>query len=128
MSWLLVFACLLVLLLVYVFLVRPAIREMPAFDPFFDWIEPYERVLWAKSRTILVGRLYWLGGLLLTLHDTLGSLALDWTPLVARALAGVPDDIRPLVMSLAVAGFVSVTGFLFNHLRKVTSEPLADKE
>ena len=128
MLWLLVVACLIVMLLAYVFILRPRIRELPAFDPFFDWIEPYEQALWAKSRTILVGRLYWLGGLILTLHDTLGSLALDWTPLIARALAGVPDDMRPLVMSLAVAGFVSVTGCIFNHLRKVTSEPLEDKE
>lgn len=108
------------IVVVWVFVVRPLIRDLPAFDAAFDRIEAFERLLWSRSRTVLVARLYWVPGLI----DLVTSWAFDWTPLVARAFEGVPDDLRGLVISAALA----VTGALFEWLRRVTSEPVTAKE
>jgi hypothetical protein len=98
---------------------------------FFDAIEPIEITLWRKSETILLSRLVSIGGVLVTIHDSVAVFAsqLDWTPLTVRVLSSVPDDMRPLVVS----GAVSLVGYVFEWLRKTTTKPLeiveiADKD
>ncbi len=117
-------AVLIAVVVVYVFVVRPYIREMPWCDPYFDWIEPIEAALWAKSKTVLTARLAWIPSGLLLIHDTVAAWALDATPILSRALSSIPDDVRPLVITAAFG----IYGLVVEWLRRVTREPLADKE
>lgn len=86
------------------------------------WIEPVEIALYKKSETILIGRLTWLGGGIVTIHDALAVFlaSQDWTPITARVLASVPPDMRPVVLS----GTITLIGFLMNWLRKRTAKPI----
>lgn len=119
-----VVAALVTLVVAYVFILRPILRDLPLLDPLFDRIESFELMLWAKSRTVLVARLAWVPSVLLLLHDTAGAWALDLTPLLVRLTAGLPDDLRPLLLT-AVTGLY---GLVVEWLRRVTIEPLAEKE
>lgn len=116
MTLFLTFAILAAIALVYVFVVRPLIRNLPVFVPFFDWIEPIEARLWRKSRTILVARLYEIAGILLAIHDLLmpvvAQLGFDWTALV------------PYPYSIVVSIGLYITGWLFERLRQVTTAPV----
>ncbi len=111
-------AVLVAVVVVYVFVVRPYIREIPWCDPFFDWIEPIEAALWAKSKTVFAARLVTGAGLLLSIHDFVLPvlLAVDLQPFV-------PSRYQPLY-PVALAAI----GPIFEWLRRVTSEPLAAKE
>lgn len=123
MTWYII-VTLVALVVAYAFILRPILREHPWFDPIYDWLEPVEARLWAKSRTILVARLAWVPTALLLLHDTVGAWALDASPILSRLLGGIPDDIRPQV----IAALVGLYGMAVEWLRRVTTEPLAGKE
>lgn len=117
-------AILIAAIVLYVFVVRPCIREMPWCDPFFDWIEPIEAALWAKSKTVLVARLAWVPSAILLLHDTVAASAFDATPILSRLFHSIPDDIRPLAITAAVG----VYGAVVEWLRRRTVEPIDAKE
>jgi len=113
--------------------VRSWLKRQPWTAKFFAAIEPYELALFKKSETILVGRLLWVGGLLVTFYDFLAIFAsgMDLTPVTQRLLdyAHVPGDMRGLVTSTFITG----VGFLINWLRKRTTKPIevvavADKD
>lgn len=89
---------------------------------YFNFVEPIEIALYRKSETILVGRLLWLGGSIVTLYDTaaVSFSSLDLTPLTSRVLAKVPEDMRGLVVSASFAAL----GLLMNWLRKQVSQPI----
>lgn len=108
----------------WAFVLRPFVRDLPIFDPLFDWLEPIERKLWAKSRTILAARLAWVPAALLSIHDTIAAWALDWTPILSRLVKQIPEDMQ----GLAMAAVIGVIGLVFERLRRITSEPLSDKE
>ena len=111
---------------VYVFLLRPWVRRQPWAATFFAWADPVEARLWARSRAILVARLYWLGGLVLGAHESLAAFigGQDWTPVLVRLFRQIPDDLRPLVITMSIAGFATITGALIEWLRRVTVKPV----
>ena len=91
---------------------------------FFAWIEPFEIALYQKSETILVGRLLWVGGLLVTAYDGLAAFAtsLDLTPVTTRLFDAlhVPQDMR----SLSVSALIGLIGLLISWLRKRVTKPI----
>lgn len=125
---LIVVAALVAAAMIYVFWFREWARERFAwFDAFLDVVEPVERHLWHKSRTVFLARLLWVPGALLTVHDLILPFAglIDWNPIVGRLLtqAGVPESMHAVALSLSIT--LMARGF--ETLRKVTTEPLEDK-
>lgn len=114
----------LALLLWYALRGRAWLQEKAWAKGFFAWIEPIEIALFKKSETILIGRLLWLGGLIVTFYDGLAVFArsLDLTPLTTRIfdLAHVPLDMRGMV----TAALVTALGYLINWLRKRVTKPV----
>jgi hypothetical protein len=120
MKIILVFAVLAALAAAYAFWLHGWLRQLPALAPYYDWFDGIAAKLWARSRTILSARLYWIAGTLIGLHDfvvpILLSSGFEWQ-------AFVPPEYQrfyPLVMI--------ATGALFEALRRVTREPLDAKE
>lgn len=97
-------------------------KPWPWVQKFFAWIEPIEILLFRKSQTILVGRMLWLGGGLVTAYDMVAVFAssLDLTPITTRVLSGVPEDMRGLVVS-SIFGLI---GLMINWLRQRTTKPV----
>jgi hypothetical protein len=106
----------------YIFFGRPFLRDR--YPKLWSYIDPVEAWLVDRSRTLIVARLYWIGGIVIAIHDTLASYGMDWTPLVNEITNLIPADYRPL----ALAGFLALTGVAFDWLRHVTRESLADKK
>lgn len=77
------------------------------------------------SKTVFIARLYTSAGIAAGVF----SYVLPWiegqdlTPIVARLFDKIPADLRPLAISLALAG----TGELFVLLRKWTDQSLEEK-
>ncbi len=86
------------------------------------WHEQVEDKLWEKSRTVLVGRLYWLGGLVLLAHDLAAEAGLDVTPVLTQLGDFIPEKYRPVALAL----FLYLTGLAIVKLRKMTSKPLGE--
>lgn len=97
---------------------------MNRFPTLWDYIDPVERWLVDHSRTLIIARLYWIGGIVIAIHDTLASYGMDWTPLVNEVTNLTPEQFR----ALALAGFLAATGVAFEWLRRVTRQSLADKK
>jgi hypothetical protein len=106
----------------YIFFGRPLL--MNRFPTLWSYIDPAERWLVDRSRTLIVARLYWIGGIVIAIHDTLASYGMDWTPLVNEVTNLIPEQYRPLLL----AGFLALTGVAFEWLRRVTTDSLAAKE
>jgi hypothetical protein len=117
-----ILAALFGLLLFYAVIGRAWLKRQEWTQGFFAFVEPIERRLFLKSETILAGRLLWLVSGIVTAYDFVALFAsqLDWTPVTSRLLAGVPEDMRPLIVSAAI----SLIGLLINWLRKRTTKPL----
>lgn len=113
-----------VLVLVYAIWGRPWLKKQPWAQRFFAAIDPLELALFQKSETILMGRLLWVGGLIVTLYDALATFVhtLDLTPVTTRVFdwLQIPPDMR----NLTVTAFVGIIGLLINRLRKTTTKPL----
>lgn len=84
------------------------------FVMFYDKVEPIEKVLWAKSKTMFFARLYQLAGALVTMQAVLTESGIDWL-----AIIPVPPQYQKFV-----GPTLWVTGLLFSKLRKMTTEPL----
>jgi hypothetical protein len=112
------------LILAYALALRPWLKNQPWAARFFAWIEPFERNLFKKSETVLVGRLVWLGGAIVAVYD--GFIAyfstLDVEPLTTRMMdyLHIPPDLRGFTLSVLVTGL----GFAIVRLRKTTTKPL----
>jgi hypothetical protein len=106
----------------YIFFGRPFLRER--YPKMWSYIDPVEDWLVDRSRTLIVARLYWIGGIVIAIHDTLASYGMDWTPLVNEVTNLIPEQYR----ALALAGFLALTGVAFDWLRHVTGESLASKK
>ena len=122
MTTLLILSLITALLLWYALQGRDWLKKKSWAAGFFARIEPAEILLFRKSQTILVGRMFWLGGGLVTLYDAVAVYAssLDLTPITTRVLSGVPEDMRGLVVS-AIFGLI---GLMINWLRQRTTKPL----
>ena len=101
---------------------REWLKTKPWAQSFFAWIEPLEIALYKKSETLLMGRMLWVGGLLVTSYDSVATFAtgLDMTPLTNRLLSFVPDDLR----GLTVSGIMMAIGLAISRLRKRITAPL----
>lgn len=125
MPWFLI-ACVVVTLLVlfYAFFLRDWIlRRVVRSQPqaiLETTTAAVEESFWHKSRTILISRLYWVGGIIVALHDALAASGLDWTPLITQATWFIPEPLRPYTLSVI---FI-ITGWMFEWLRKTTTTPL----
>ena len=126
-------AILIAILIWYALRGRAWLKTKPWAQPFFSWIEPVEIALFKKSETILVGRLLWVGGLLVTSYDGIAVFAssLDLTPVTTRIFDAlhIPPDMR----GLTVTAFLGMIGLLMNWLRKRVTLPIeivavADKD
>jgi hypothetical protein len=89
-------------------------------QPFFDWIEPIELVLFKKSETILFARLKILTGLMLAVLTNLGTI--DLTPIMPfvpekyQGWLHIAFNLAPLMLS--------VVGWMDEQLRKRTTLPI----
>jgi hypothetical protein len=112
------------LILFYALVLRKWLVKQPWAQEFFAWIEPFEIALYKKSETVLVGRLVWFGGLIVTGYD--GFLAyfssLNFEPLTTRVMdfLHIPPDMRGFTLS----AFVTAIGLAIVRLRKTTTKPL----
>jgi hypothetical protein len=105
----------------YILFIRPRlIVKHPEFGKFAK----AEEALFAKSRTILAARLYWVGGLLVGLQQLAAQAGVDTTPVTNELAKMIPEGYR----SLAVGVAMLVTGVGFEWLRRVTTSPIPDKE
>lgn len=122
MTILIVLAVITGLLLWYAMRGRDWLKTKPWAEKFFALIEPAEIFLFKKSQAILVGRLLWFGGGLVTVYDSIAVFAssLDLTPITTRVLSSVPEDMRGLVVS-SIFGLI---GLVINWLRKRTTKPI----
>ncbi len=86
------------------------------------WWHTIEDNLWAKSRTILGARLYWVGGVIISLHELAGAAGIDVTPITTQLSELIPPSYRGLALSLGAIA----TGIMFECLRRVTTVPVAE--
>lgn len=107
----------------YVLFVREwAERKFP--DSFYSKvIHQAEDKLWLNSRQILVGRLYWVGSIVLAIHELAISAGYDMTPLTKEIAAFIPENYRGFALALALF----LTGIGIEWLRRVTTQPLSEK-
>lgn len=119
-----ILAAIFVLVLVYAIWGRPWLKKQPWAQRFFAMVDPLELALFKKSETILMGRLLWVGGLIVTFYDGLAVFvhSLDLTPLTTRIFdwLQIPPDMR----NLTVTAFIGIVGLIINRLRKTTTKPL----
>lgn len=122
--FLLIMALIIALGFIYALILRPWLKKQAWAQRLFAWIDPIELALFKKSETILVGRLLWLGGLIVTAYDAIAVFvsSLDLTPVTTRIFdwLHVPPDMR----NLSVTAFIGIIGLIINRLRKTTTKPL----
>jgi hypothetical protein len=122
--FLLVLALIVALAFLYALVIRPWLKKQPWAQGYFTAIEPYEIALFKKSETVLVGRLVWFGGLIVTAYD--GFVAyfstLNYEPVTTRIMdfLHIPTDMRGFTLS----AFVTALGLAIVRLRKTTTKPL----
>jgi len=121
MNLLILCAIVIVLAWLYIWVARPWLANR--YPKVWQWVDTAEAWLIDRSRTLLIARLYWVGGIVICIHDKLAEYGMDWTPLVNQFTDLVPETYRPL----ALAGFLALTGIAFEWLRHVTREPLPRK-
>ena len=123
-GFLIFLAVFIVLLIWYAMAGRAWLKQQWWTAKFFAWIEPLEVRLYQKSETVLMGRLMWVGGAIVTLYDSVATFftSLDLTPVTNRLFSFIPSDLRPLAVSSGLVG----VGLLINWLRKRTSKSLDD--
>ena len=112
------------LVILYAMKGRQWLKSKTWAQPFFDWIEPVEILLYKKSETILMGRLLWIGSGMVTIYDSVATFAsgLDLTPITTRIFDAlhVAQDLRGIVASGIIAGI----GLLMNWLRVRVTKPI----
>jgi len=93
-------------------------------DQFKWWHEQVEDKLWDRSRTILTARLYWVGSIVIALHEFFAQYGMDWTPITQEISKLIPEQYRGLALAL----MLGLTGIAFEWLRRVTTESLTEKK
>jgi hypothetical protein len=123
-SFLLVVVSFIVFVLVYALALRPWLKTKAWAQGFFTTIEPAEIALFKKSETVLVGRLVWLGGLIVTAYDGFVAYfgSIDFEPLTARPMdfLHIPPDMR----SFTLSAVFTALGLMIVRLREMTTRPL----
>lgn len=78
------------------------------------WHEEVEDRFWEKSRSILVGRAYQVGGWLLGIQTLVAAAGVDTTPFTQELANFFPEKYRPLIL----AGWMIITGIAVVWLRR----------
>ena len=111
-------------LVLYALTIRPWLKKQPWAQSFFAKIEAIETALYKKSETVLMGRLVWISGFIVSAYDAIAAFvhSLDLTPLNTRIFDAlhIPPDLRPLTASAFLMGL----GLAMVKLRKTTTKPL----
>lgn len=108
--------CLVVLVWLYIMFFRDWLLRTFAGTK-YDYYHDQIRALWGRSRTILVGRVYWLAGIVIGIHEVAISAGFDFTP-TYRELANLfPERYQPLILSF----FLYMTGVVIIKLRTMTA-------
>jgi len=107
---------------VYILFIRPKLIEWyPLFSKFTQW----EQTLFDQSRTILQARFYWMGGILVALHELAAQAGIDWTTPITDELSNhIPERWRGIAIGL----FMMVVGLGFAWLRKTTAGAPTNEE
>ena len=121
MNLLMLCAIVIVLAWLYIWVARPWLANR--YPEVWQVIDKIEAWLIDRSRTLLIARLYWLGGIFIAIHDKLAEYGFDVTPLITQVSDFVPENYR----ALALAAFLALTGLAFEWLRRATREPLLGK-
>lgn len=114
-------------LILYLFVVRPWLKRQPWAASFFAWIEPIEAKLWLKSRSVFMARLMSVGGAIVALYNSLSQSAIDWSGLQSTIISHLPEGWRGLAQQLVLPIMVMIVGVIFEWLRHVTTTSLQDK-
>lgn len=120
MRFLLSFAAIIALVLVYALWGRSWLKSKPWAQPFFAWVEPLEIFLFRKSETILFARLKMFTGLLLTVLTQAGTI--DLTPIMPfvpeqyQGVLRVAFNLMPLI--------ITAVGWMDQNLRNATTKPI----
>lgn len=113
-------AVIIVIVWAYVLFIRDWLDK--TYPTQYGWWYTLENNLWASSKTILTARLYWVGGIVVALHDLAANAGFDWTPITTEIGNFIPGKYRPLVLAVGLA----VTGILFEYLRRITTKPVGE--
>ena len=129
-----------VIVLTYALVLRPIIRQREWLPEFYDRADGF----WARAalylkgwRTIIISRLQVIAAFALAAHEAIAATVhhvwphlsgFDWTPFSSRLLAPVPADMRPLVISLAIAAIWFIGGVVHEWLRRITDGPVGEKD
>ena len=112
----------LVILLIYLFIIRPILQKQPAFSETFKAEASFFTKLRAKLagwKTKIAARLVGLGGIIVGLQTFLQASGVDITPFTTELSNMIPEKYRGLL----VAGSMIGVGLLFTWLRRVTDNP-----
>jgi hypothetical protein len=115
MLWLILFLAI-CLIVIYIFIIRPVIKNAPVLSPVFAAESSFMdrlRVRLVGWKTKIAARSVALGGVLLGMYDLAMPVVAgqDWTPITAK----MPAWVVPIGMVLG--------GMLFGYLRKITENP-----
>ena len=111
-----------ILIWVYILFVREWLAHESPWASYFQWLHALEDTLWDRSRTILVGRAYWLGGIVIALQSLITEAGIDTTPLLTEVGKLIPEQWRSLALGL----FLFATGIAITWLRKRTTKALGE--
>lgn len=118
-----IWVCVVVTILVwaYVFLVREVLDEV--LGPRYHRWHLIEDKLWARSRSILVARLFWIGGIVIAVRELLIQQGFDWTPITQEFTDRIPEAYRPIALALMSV----LIGLGMEYLRRSTTTPVGVK-
>ena len=106
--------------LAYVFIVRPwACVQSPVFERFCARADQFYARLFLKSRTLVVARLTWLAGYLVSFYD----LILPALSVISESGLDWQGFFNPQVAKFIGPGLI-IIGHIFAKLRTVTTEAL----
>jgi len=122
---LMVVIALILLLWFYILFAREWLDSHLQGTAYANWHEQVEDKLWEKSRTILVGRAYQIGGVIVALNAVAVQAGFDVTPILTEIANLVPSEkYRGLILALIVAAWSMLTGYAIVWLRKGTTTPV----
>lgn len=116
-----------ILVWIYIMFIRQWLAHKSPWARHFQWIHAVEDKLWERSRSILVSRLYWLGGIIIAIHEAFAAAGFDLTPVLVQLQGYVPENLRPMVVPLLIPAFLVLTGAAMEWLRRRTTTSLAEK-
>lgn len=117
---LIILAIITALLLWYALWGRDWLKKQPKAQPFFEWIEPIEIVLFKKSETILFARLLQAMGGTLSALTWIGSI--DVTPLLPLFPEQHAELVRGFFSMLPL--ILNILGAIVEWLRNRTTKPV----